>query len=252
MKKYLLSLILVTFVGWSAAFGQCTPDPQYTSPGIYPDSATNLAPGFGGVAYSELVTLVIPADTVVEIIPGFPQTLTMDSINLTNVTGLPPGFTYDCVPNSCSFPGDASHCLVITGNPTPADIGNYPLDVELDAYVGGTGVPVPTTVGYYFIDIFDSAVMSVPSEEMLDFILFQNQPNPARGNTQIKFSSRMPGMYTLEVIDILGNQVINRNVKATQGLNQVNLDASTLRQGIYLYSLSNGKTTQTLRMVVNK
>ena len=50
MKKLILSiaaLVAFTFSGYA----QCTPDPQFTAAGIYPDSATGLATAYVGSAY---------------------------------------------------------------------------------------------------------------------------------------------------------------------------------------------------------
>jgi hypothetical protein len=102
MKKLLL---ILTFA-FSAFFAnaQCTPDPQYTAAGIYPDSATGLLPAYVGLAYNQNITIITPADTVVDIFLGSMVPVTIDSINLTNVTGLPASFSYSCDPPSCSFP----------------------------------------------------------------------------------------------------------------------------------------------------
>ena len=43
----LLLLFTMTFLAGSVAIAQCTPDPQYISPGFYPDSAT----GFDSVIF---------------------------------------------------------------------------------------------------------------------------------------------------------------------------------------------------------
>ena len=96
MKKLLLGLCAIFAVGVGSAFGQCTPDPQYTVAGVYPDTTQGLPNGVVGVPYSEVITVVVPADTTVEIIPGFPQTFAIDSIVVDGLTGLPPGFTYEC------------------------------------------------------------------------------------------------------------------------------------------------------------
>ena len=45
-------------------FGQvCVPDPQYTAPGIYPDSVTGFAPAIQCTYYEQVITNIVPADT---------------------------------------------------------------------------------------------------------------------------------------------------------------------------------------------
>ena len=58
MKKILLTLTLaLAFIGANA---QCTPDPQFTLAGIYPDSATGLSTAIVGQAYDEVITIISP------------------------------------------------------------------------------------------------------------------------------------------------------------------------------------------------
>lgn len=252
MKKNLLLLFVLTFiVGLSAASAQvCTPDPQYTEPGVYPDSATNLAPAGVGVPYAETVTVIVPVDTTVEIVPGFPQTLSMDSIVITGVTGLPPGFTYDCAAVGCAFLGGTTSCLVITGTAQAGDEGTYNLTVELDAYVGGTGVPVPSTVSYYYIDVLTA--LSIDGLTGTEFKVSQNKPNPFNNTTLISYTAAKSGKMDLTVVNMLGDVVYQRQLSAKAGENNFQLSAANLEQGVYLYRLSNGEHTITKRMIVNR
>ena len=67
MKKLLLSLI--TIVSMSVAIAQnCTADPQYTAPGVYPDSTTGLAIATIGIPYAETLTTITPLDTCMVIL----------------------------------------------------------------------------------------------------------------------------------------------------------------------------------------
>ena len=252
MKKLLATCALLFTAGFVMnATAQCTPDAQYTQAGIYPDSATGLPAAVALMPYAETVTVVVPVDTVVEVIPGFPQTLSMDSIVITNVSGMPPGFTYACNVSNCAFPGGQSNCLIITGNPVLADTGNYPLDVELNAYVGGTGVPVPATVGYYFIDVLATTPPPGFEENTLSsFQLRQNTPNPFSNETMIRFHSENVQNVQFTVIDLLGKTVHSEDIKSVIGTNVIRLDADEFRKGVYMYSLSNGTEQATRRMIV--
>ena len=166
MKKLILSiaaLVAFTFSGYS----QCTPDPQFTEAGIYPDSATGLSSAWVGYAYEEMITIITPTDTAVDIpIIGL-SNVTIDSVNLTTVTGLPPNFDYECDPPNCSFPGGTIKCarLYSTSNPLVADIGLYPIVFETTTYVSGVPFVGTTTqddvIDYYFIEIKDSVVPTV-------------------------------------------------------------------------------------------
>ena len=117
MKKILLTLTLaLAFIGAQA---QCTPDPQYTAVGIYPDELIGLSPATVGIAYNQNITIIVPSDTVYL---GF--SVIIDKIDLTSVTGLPTSFSYSCDPPSCSFPGGTIKCAALSSAaPTSSEIG---------------------------------------------------------------------------------------------------------------------------------
>ncbi|MDA0682434.1 MAG: hypothetical protein O2781_03680, partial [Bacteroidetes bacterium] len=158
MKKTLLTLTLaLAFIGAQA---QCTPDPQYTAAGIYPDSTTGLSPATVGLAYNQNITIITPTDTVVDY-NGNMVPVTIDSINLTSVTGLPPNFAYACNPPSCGFPGGTIKCaeLYSTINPIASDVGVYNIIFKTTAYakVNLAGISLPITqvdtIDYYYIEV---------------------------------------------------------------------------------------------------
>ena len=112
MKKLILSFAAIAAFIFSG-YSQCTPDPQFTVGGIYPDSATGLATAYVGVAYDEVITNVVPEDTIIQV-PGLGSTtVPFVDITLDAVYGLPPNFSYSCSPTNCIFPGNSSGCVNI-------------------------------------------------------------------------------------------------------------------------------------------
>src|SRR5687767_13760235 len=111
LKK--LGFLLIPMLLGLKVFSQCTPDPSYTSTGIWPDTITNMAPACIGGPYQMDFTVVVPADTVVA---GL--LFIVDSTIVTSVSGLPAGFAYSCTPPSCVTLGGTSGCFIITGTPT--------------------------------------------------------------------------------------------------------------------------------------
>ena len=129
--------------------GQCIPDPLYTSEGIHPNINVWFAEAYVGQNYNQVVTLIVPPDTLIP-----PFLITIDSINLTSFIGLPPNFTYDCNPPTCSFPGGNAGCVLIYSNlpPSSAMIGVYPLLITSTTYVTapilGNLIQEDTITGY--------------------------------------------------------------------------------------------------------
>ena len=85
------------------------------------------------------------------------------------------------------------------------------------------------------------------------FALEQNYPNPFNPSTMINFSLGKSGQVTLSVYDLLGRQVAELvNGKMEAGVHEVNLDASELASGVYVYRLTAGGFVQSRKMVLLK
>jgi Secretion system C-terminal sorting domain len=184
MKKLLLSATFAAI--WSlGASAQCTPDPQFTNPGVYPDSATGFESACVGVPYEQIITNVVPADSTVFIGP-IPVTLVIDSVVVVSVTGLPPGFTFSCFDgqnvnspfNGCAFEGGTAGCISIAGTPQAGDEGIYNLDVTFDLYLAGQPTPQFTTsIDYYSIEVIAAAICAAGMND-ISTANFNLYPNP--------------------------------------------------------------------------
>lgn len=249
MIKRISLIILLCFIFVLSGNSQCVPDTSIThnQPGIYPDSATGLPHAFVGIPYSSVIQVFVPLDTVYN---GFPATI--DSINATNVTGLPPGFTYICTPSNCSFPGGTSACILLQGPaPTTGMIGTYPILVELDVY--GRVFSIPQTIQ----DVNDNYSIVIESTTGLwsvsngSFAVKQNSPNPFGRYSNIPVNSKVNGYINLKITDLLGNVVLNQQRSVQKGINNISVDALNFEAGIYLYTISDGKNSVTRRLVVS-
>jgi len=251
MKKLLLFIALG--LSASVASAQCTPDMSVAGDaGIHPDSATNFMPAYVGTPYNQVVTAVVPADTCAQILPlPFPcTTLSFDYIEVTSVTGLPTGFTFTCAPANCQFMGNTIDCAIISGTAQPGQEGVYPLVFNLDAYVGGLGVPNSFTLTYYRI-VVNPAVGTIELSQDA-FAVSQNQPNPFDESTLIELETSVSGLVQFEVFNLIGQPVHTRTVSVQKGKNQIRFEAGDLPAGTYMYKVSDGKRSTTKRMVVTR
>ncbi|MDC0249622.1 T9SS type A sorting domain-containing protein [Flavobacteriales bacterium] len=255
MKKILLTLTLAFyFVGVNA---QCMPDPQYTidSVGVYPDTIVGLADAFVGQMYSQNITIITPTDTVVDVF-GTMVPVTIDNIDLTSVTGLPPNFSYTCDPPNCSFPGGSIHCaeLYSTISPTAADVGIYPIILNTTAYASdvpflGTMTQDDVTEGYY-IEILDNTTATFNHFNQTTFELKQVYPNPVYNNVSIQFISGISKEIVLNIYNLLGEEVESHIIFSRIGANTIDINTSSYSEGIFLYTINNGSQILTKRMVV--
>lgn len=243
MKKLLLfiSISLISIAGVNA---QCTPDPAFTEPGIYPDSATGFAQACVGVLYEETVTNIVPVDTTVELIPGFPTTLAFDSIVITNFTGLPASMTYDCNTSlgGCTFAGGEAGCVLITGTPTAGEIGLYNPVITVDVYVGGLGTSSSTQdIDWYFIDVADCSSAAIEENVMDAINVF---PNPA--NNVLSINGLSGTTEAIEISDANGKVMISQS-----NINSISHDVEVenLDAGIYFVRITENNNSRVIRFV---
>ncbi len=250
MKKHLLhSFLLVCSLFFMSAQAQvCTPDPTKTKGGIYPDSATNFKSGNAGSVYNQVMTIVVPKDTLA--IPNFPA-IPFDSIVMTGLSGLPTSLTYSCNPTKCSWLGNSKGCILITGTPQLSEVGTHNLIFTGNAFVGGTKTPNPIVIKYYKIvidfPVGTSYVLNNPG-----FSLSQNIPNPVIGKTQFNYTLSAPGESVFTIYNVLGIAVHSLKLNGIQGANTYEFDTSSLAAGVYTYSIYNGTTTLSKMMVVGE
>jgi hypothetical protein len=108
---------------------------------------------------------------------------------------------------------------------------------------------------YVLDDIAFSGTNSVASEPGTPFTysLSQNYPNPFNPSTMIPFTLAKTGHATLEVYDILGQEVMRLvDGELTAGPHEIRFDGSRLSSGFYMYRIESGGFVETRRMVLLK
>ena len=252
MKKILLTFTLVfAFIGAQA---QCTPDPQYTNAGIYPDSSIGMPNALVGQGYNEVITIITPLDTNI-VFSGLPLTVDIIDITLDSVNGLPANFTYDCAAPNCVFLGGSTTCAVLysTINPTAADVGLYQIFMYTTATVdaGWAGIQTQNDIiDYYYIEIIDNTTSTMNQFDNFIFELKGVFPNPVNSNSKIQFISGNSADVFFTVFNHLGEKIEERNIAATRGVNNIEISANDYANGMYLYSINNGVQIVSKRMIV--
>ncbi|NUO19054.1 lamin tail domain-containing protein [bacterium] len=86
-----------------------------------------------------------------------------------------------------------------------------------------------------------------------EFALHQNYPNPFNPETSIRFDLVENSLVNLTIYNVAGQEVatlVNGNL--TAGSHTVNFDGANLTSGVYLYRLTAGEFTSTMKMVLLK
>lgn len=254
MKKTLLSLVAIASA--SFAFAQnCTPDPFYTTPGVYPDSATGLAPAYVGVPYDETITTITPVDTCIVLIFPPCTVIPIDSVVIDNFSGLPTGFNVVSLnENNLNFvfPGGSTSCMRITGTATAGQEGTYPISVSGLSWATVFGVPTsqPFNVDYYSLVIM--AATGVEELSTTTFSVKQNSPNPFSTNSTFEYYLPTAGKVSIDVRNVLGELVYSESSNANQGVNKHQLNASNFSNGVYFFQINYNNNIVTKRFIVNK
>lgn len=261
MKKLLLSLLFIG--GMVSANAQCTPDPQYTLPGIYPDTATGLADAFVGQMYDEVITVIVPADTTVDnpLAPGTQITVDLNSIVLDSVKNLPPNFTYECSPSNCTFNGGSTGCIRLysTVDPVVGDIGLYVLSIFTTANATTQGFPpIPVSqndeITAYSIEVKNGGPVGILERTTSATLRVSDvAPNPVVGRSRVQVLSGTSGIANVRITNLLGAVVKSETIQLTaNGVSDYFINSDDFNSGIYLISVTNGENSVTKKMTIRK
>jgi len=251
MIKRLLVIALLYAIGSAQSFSQCIPDTTIQTVGVFPDSATGLAIGTQFVAYNQVLQIKAPLDTQVTIVIfGIPTNInvTIDSMHLNAINGLPNGLSLTCSTPTCTFAGGANGCADISGIPT--DTGTFPLTAIVTSYAHPAGLPYSQTDSIQYYTIRINGTTGLNDIQSNTFTVQQNNPNPFNGKSIISYHLPYKGAVTFKLFNLLGKQVYNSTQIADGGKNIITINASDFDAGIYVYSIQFDTKTITKRLVI--
>jgi len=83
--------------------------------------------------------------------------------------------------------------------------------------------------------------------------LYQNSPNPAKGNTNIRFNLNTAGSVSIKIYDLLGNTIISLpDQKMKEGFHSIPFTTENIPDGIYFCSLEKDGILQSIKMAISK
>jgi hypothetical protein len=93
--------------------------------------------------------------------------------------------------------------------------------------------------------------LSVRTAPVASIELFQNEPNPWKGQTTVSFNMPVAASATLSVYDVTGKVITVRNIDAAKGLNSEVFTKEQLGvSGVLYYTLVSGEFTATKKMII--
>ena len=129
MKKYLLLLTISMVAFLANSDAQCTPDAALNHTGFSP---ANLPPAYTDAPYSQTLSFYAVKDTTY-LVNGNYYDVVIDSVQLMSLSGIPAGFTYNCL-NRCVIAGGQAGCALLSGSADTTQIGGYPITTHIQTY----------------------------------------------------------------------------------------------------------------------
>jgi hypothetical protein len=271
MIRLFLLFSMFTVVSFLQVQAQnCTPAQNF------PDTAIAIPPSWsparlnGGIRDTACIgqffefTLSLKAPATIQGLPG----VMVNSIAIppqNGISNIPQGLTYICEPPNCVFVRDSIRCIRVFGTPiNPADIGekNLTLSLTINTTFGQlSNIPYPNDQldpgGRYTLHVkpAGSSGCFVPNstiEERAPIARLRSFPNPTSGVTQIQVEAENNGIFTFRITDLTGKIVHLERLQIFSGANTLNYDASALPSGMYIYSLNDGVSTVSEKLVISK
>jgi hypothetical protein len=110
----------------------------------------------------------------------------------------------------------------------------------------------PTTYHYYPAVYDPTSNVSIEEESLNAFSLGQNSPNPASDITKVRMNVAKSGVYTVEVMSMIGQVVYTLELgNLGQGPTSFELNVSDLQSGVYFYTVRTEGLFQSKKMIID-
>ncbi len=279
MKK-LFSILLLSAVMMTAAQAQvCAIDDTLTVPGLYPDP--DQIPCLVKNEATDLTVQFVNFDSATY--QGL--RIRVEYLIIDSITNLPCGVKWTTSKQNAATPhrfeNQENGCIRFLGT-TADDAGQYKLEVYVRAKTNLASTAIPVTASSVGLDVWvrvkdlpadacpaidttanpanaristcagGDTLVPVGINNITAINNFSFYPNPTNNTASVSFTAEKPATYTTRIINIYGAEVSRDVVNVSAGLNVTKLDVSSLANGVYIYTITDGKNVQTQRFVVEK
>ena len=76
-------------------------------------------------------------------------------------------------------------------------------------------------------------------------------PNPATDYTNLTINAAEEGIFNLMIVDMAGKSIQTKKLELTAGENTVNLDLSSITNGVYMVSLNKVSLIINKKLIIN-
>ncbi len=257
MKKSLL-LILFSVCIYTAHAQFCQPDLTYadSAVGVYPLPEEGIDTACINAPYEMVFTAVVPNEITLDI-----GTFPLEWVRVDSIRGYPSGLDFACDPPDCLFLAETLGCLIVQGTPDDTNIApaDYPIVLSICAFAANLElcdtVPGDLLDVQYIIPLKaeGGCEETVSNNNLINpAFAIANSPNPFSEKTSIMVNASISDVVPFKVFDLMGKVVHSEMVSINHGANVIEFDGSNLSNGMYMYSIGEGKSVATQKMVVSK
>jgi len=275
MKKLIFTLSLFCLIAAQSNAQQCTTGTSNCTVVILPK------PGLSPVSDSlPPVIDEVPNSTTInfqnfDTISFGGHTLTIDSLHIDTISNLPSGLCWATSSPDNTFANQQNGCIQVTGT-TNAIPGQYKLHIYVHAYVPfgiGTTADAAGLKYYVRVNCSDSAAVvpvdttQIDSDAILPYAsqahcntavksidgniqAMSVYPNPFNSQAVVTFTSMKAATMTERITTVIGSEVYSNEMNVVAGINTHVINRNNLSAGVYFYTISDGTTTFTKRLIV--
>lgn len=276
MKKLFTTLVLVAGIAVSSYAQHCSATSTSVSPRV--GSAPGLTPTPDSLDCTVVGSVV--SDTIYfknfTAFSGF----NVNSLTIDSIGNLPAGLCWVSNKANNTFAGGEDGIILVSGTCTGAP-GQYKLKIIISASIQTIGninsqdaealanlryyvrvksannccFKLDTTLGKTQSFIAESALTTGcttlgVAEISNEISGLSVQPNPFTTSASVRFNAENEASYSVKMMNLLGATVMTKEIKAVRGENDINIDRNNLNAGIYLISVSNGKSSITKKVII--
>ncbi|MBL0308741.1 MAG: T9SS type A sorting domain-containing protein [Bacteroidetes bacterium] len=198
--------------------------------------------------------------------------ITVSSLRIDTIDNLPSGVCWSSNLSNNTFANQQNGCIKLSGIAC-APPGQYKLRIiitlngalTVDAESqglkyflrvkndGDADIAVDTLQGAFFAyGGGPTGCNTAINEPTSSITTLRVTPNPMNTKTQVNFFSVKSGVMTERMTNMLGSEVYRKQIDVKTGNNVSQINRNDLSPGIYFYSIGDGKTNITKRIVISE
>tara|TARA_B110000046_G_scaffold25118_1_gene24431 strand:- start:2527 stop:3270 length:744 start_codon:yes stop_codon:yes gene_type:complete len=241
IERLLIVIAFFSLYCTDAVLAQCIPDSTVTEL-FSPSAQEGLPDGTIGLPYEAVIHFNIPAETTIVV------TAQIDSVEFTDITGLPDSLKYSCNPPSCVFPGGSFACIKIHGTPeNKANVGSNDLEVKFTLNTNITDISDKIDDYSIFLNVGTPTIVEEVIASKLKLLVNQN---PASNQAKLIFDLPKTGAYSLEVYSLLGAKVFSKSSNGNKGYNSLPIAEFDLEAGMFFVSVNMDGFSNSTRFIL--